>query len=98
MENTYKKIIEKEFKKQITEFKSPVEIIFLLNVLSLILDNGWQCCKVSQWQSEKMCRITYFFWGFEKDLGVNQFDYRFFVSYLRLVNYLFNIFYMTNVF
>ena len=30
MENTYKKIAEKEFKKQITEFKSPVKIHFFV--------------------------------------------------------------------
>ena len=30
MENTYKKIAEKEFKKQIMEFKSPVKIHFFV--------------------------------------------------------------------
>ena len=45
MESTYEIMTEEEFKKQMMGFKAPTEIhFFLLNVLNLILHNGWYYC------------------------------------------------------
>ena len=88
MENTYEKMAEEEFKKQITGFKTPAEIhFFLLNVLNLILHNGWYYCFSEKFNGPAlvdgsqrqctMCKIPYYFSDFEKDLDVNQFDHQF---------------------
>ena len=80
-------MIDEKFKKQITRFKAPAEVRFLLNVLNLILHNGLHYCFCEKLEGLKlvygsqrqgaMCRIFKFFSEFKKDLDVNQFDHQF---------------------